>query len=105
MSHFISKVSSENYEVKFRPNFTNKTFTVQVPAMGFNNWQICKTIKLEENQFNQFLNFDGDKWIELFFNIELRREFLTFTDKELKTRKTRVERIIERYEKAVKNNW
>ena len=101
MSHFINRKSCKHfYSLRFRPNFTAKSFTIQVPAMGFNDWKICKTIQLTEQEFDQFSNFSGDQWIELFINLDLRRKYLVFTDKNRKPKKTKIQRIIERFNKS-----
>ncbi len=82
MTNFIYKSSpTYYYGCYYKPNFARKNFIIQVPAMIYSKFENCKTIKLNEVEFEQFLNFSGDQWIELFTKSELRSKYLIFTDK------------------------
>jgi hypothetical protein len=82
MSHFIYKSSpTYYYGFYFKANETKKNFIIKVPAMGFSKWENCKTVKLTDAEFEEFQNFSGDQWIELFTKSELRSKYLIFTEK------------------------
>ena len=82
MTDFIYKSSpTYYYGFYYKPNFARKNFIIQVPAMGFSKWENCKTVKLTDVEFEEFQNFSGDQWIELFTKSELRSKYLIFTEK------------------------
>jgi hypothetical protein len=82
MSNFIYKTSFKHYyQLKLNPNFSRKSFVVQVPGMFFSKWENCKTIKFSEDEFEKFYNFSGDQWMDIFFTPELRSKYFIFTEK------------------------
>jgi hypothetical protein len=82
MTQLIYKTSKTHYYgIELNANFARKSFGVKVPAMIFSKFENCKTIKLSEDEFEQFYSFSGDQWMDIFFNSELRSKYLIFTDK------------------------
>jgi hypothetical protein len=82
MTQLIYKTSKTHYYgIELNANFSRKSFGVKVPAMIFSKFENCKTIKLSEDEFEQFYSFSGDQWMDIFFNSELRSKYLIFTDK------------------------
>jgi hypothetical protein len=82
MTDFIYKSSpTYSYGFYFKANETKKNFIIKVPAMLFSKWENCKTVKLTDVEFEEFQNFSGDQWIELFTKSELRSKYLIFTEK------------------------
>jgi len=82
MTQLIYKTSKTHYYgIELNANFSRKSFGVKVPAMIFSKFENCKTIKLSEEEFEQFYSFSGDQWMDIFFNSELRSKYLIFTDK------------------------
>ena len=78
---FYTSSKTYYYGIEINANLSRKSFGIKVPAMIFSKFENCKTIKLSEVEFEQFLNFTGDQWIELFTKSELRSKYLIFTDK------------------------
>jgi hypothetical protein len=98
MTDFIYKASyTYYYDFYYKPNATKSNFIIKVPGMGFSKWENCKTVKLSDVEFEQFLNFSADQWIELFTKSELRRKYLIFTEKVKRNRKTKSQKIVDYY--------
>ena len=82
MTQLTYKISkTHNYGIELNPNFSTKRFGVRILSMDFSKNENFRTIKLSEDEFNQFFNFSGDQWMDIFFNSELRSKYLIFTDK------------------------
>jgi hypothetical protein len=82
MTQLIYKTSKTHYYgIELNANFSRKSFGVKVPAMSFSKFENCKTIKLSDEEFEQFYSFSGDQWMDVLFNTELRKKYLIFTDK------------------------
>jgi hypothetical protein len=88
MTQLIYKTSKTHYYgIELNANFSRKSFGVKVPAMIFSKFENCKTVKLSEDEFDMFYNFSGDQWMDIFFNTELRKKYLIFTEKVKKSTK------------------
>jgi hypothetical protein len=88
MTQLIYKTSKTYYYgIELNANFSRKSFGVKVPAMIFSKFENCKTVKLSEDEFDMFYNFSGDQWMDIFFNTELRKKYLIFTEKVKKSTK------------------
>jgi hypothetical protein len=82
MTQLIYKTSKTYYYgIELNANFSRKSFGVKIPALSFSKFENCRTIKLSEEEFEQFYNFSGDQWMELFQKRELRSKYLIFTEK------------------------
>ena len=97
MSVIYKTSKTHYYSIELTPNANRKTFLVKVPSMSFSKFENCKTVKLTEAEFQEFQNFSGDQWIELFMNYELSKKYLVFTEKVKRPGKTKLERVVEYY--------
>jgi hypothetical protein len=82
MTQLIYKTSKTHYYgIELNANFSRKSFAVKVPSMIFSKFENCKTVKLSADEFEEFYNFSGDQWMNIFFTPELRSKYLIFTEK------------------------
>lgn len=81
MSVIYKTSKTHYYQIELTPNASRKTFLVKVPSMSWSKFENCKTVKLTDEQFDQFSNFSGDEWMNILFNSESRKQFLVFTEK------------------------
>lgn len=82
MTQLIYKISkTHNYGIELNPNFSTKRFGVRILSMDFSKFQNCRTVKLTDSEFEQFNNFSGDQWMDIFFNSELCTKYLIFINK------------------------